>query len=132
MMKSICVVDTSSYPGYLDDYRDCLADQISSTATPWAFTMTHAVAILVPVLVLIGVWITVHQRQRADRNDQLWKRMEWAFGEIWSGDDDRKMTALLALESLISDNGKAGDFRLNEFDRKLLNDVSDSALPPRP
>ncbi len=54
------------------------------------------------VLVLIAATVTLRQRAAADRKDQWWKRTQWAFDLLLSGDED---SVVLGLDVLVQQVG---------------------------
>jgi hypothetical protein len=60
---------------------------------------------LVPVvaatLVLLGVLLTIRQKNRTDRKEQWWKRVQWAADAVASSDDRRRCLGMSMLIALI-------------------------------
>jgi hypothetical protein len=57
---------------------------------------------LAAVLVLAGVFLTIRQKDRADRKEQWWKRVQWSADAVASVDEARRCIGLSALTALIS------------------------------
>lgn len=97
---------------------------------PWQPTLSTAITALVALLALAGVGVTVRQRFVADRNDQLWKRMEWAMSLLLSESNDARMIGFLAIATLLSDHdrGRRSQFRIGPVDLEFLRTTSDTVI----
>ncbi len=61
------------------------------------FWLQPAVTGAAAILVVLGAGLTIRQRYRADRKDQWWKRTQWAFDLLLTGDEDRQVLGLQVL-----------------------------------
>ena len=61
------------------------------------FWLQPAVTGAAAIFVLLGAGLTIRQRYRADRKDQWWKRTQWAFELLLTGEEDREVLGLLVL-----------------------------------
>ena len=73
---------------------------MSATAA-WIDWVTRLIPLAAALLVLIGVLLTVRQRDRADRKDQWWKRVEWAAEAVASADERRRCMGMSMLTALV-------------------------------
>ena len=73
------------------------------SADPWAFGSKQLIAVGVAGLAFIGVTLTATLRWRADRRDELWRRMKWAFDQCWHERASARSVGRFALQSGGSD-----------------------------
>ncbi len=81
------------------------------------FWLQPAVTGAAAILVLLGAGLTIRQRYRADRKDQWWKRTQWAFDLLLTGEEDREVLGLLVLAQQAA--AKAADTRTVRSSPKL-------------
>jgi hypothetical protein len=112
----------------------------------WDVNIGTFTPFLAALLALFGVGITLWQRHRTDRSDELWKRMSWAIDHAASSDPGRQEAGLNALnlflranEVLVAPDGKrtprttlwgaqGSSFTLSPSDIELCELVATAAL----
>lgn len=70
-------------------------------ADPWVFGTTQLITVGVAGLAFVGVALTATLRWRADRRDELWRRMKWAFDQCWHERASARSVGRFALQSFI-------------------------------
>jgi hypothetical protein len=127
--------------------RDCVVRVVDTSSAPgfWDVNFGTFTPFLAAVVALVGVWLTLRQRGRMDRSDELWKRMSWALDHASSSEQARQLTGLRGLNQFVRssrspsgaperkpDNtlwGSQGSrFTLSPADIELLEGVARSAL----
>jgi hypothetical protein len=89
------------------------------SAATWMDTLTRTVPpFLAALLVLIGVLLTIRQKDRNDHKEQWWKRVQWAADAVASADERRQFVGMSALTALI---GAA--HRIDDGDESLLQAI---------
>lgn len=88
----------------------------SPTPGPWHFTLAMLITLIAAVLAAAGVGVAVWQRFWADRQTQLWNRMEWALGLVTAPsdadadeEDKRRAIGLLVLARIQTEAKTAED-----------------------
>ena len=81
-------------------------------ADPWAFGVNHVVWLSVALLALIGVFITVRQKQRTDKRSELWGWISWALDRVTYGDELAREAGLNALQELVAAGATAEETSL--------------------
>ncbi len=56
----------------------------------WVSAAGFAVPIVAAAIVLTGVLLTLRQKERTDRKDQWWKRVQWSADLVVGADDQRR------------------------------------------
>lgn len=74
---------------------------MSGVDDPWSFGTTQLITLVVAGLAFTGVLTSAVLRWRADRRDELWKRIEWAVNLSWHEQDHARAAGSLALELLL-------------------------------
>lgn len=65
------------------------------------------------LLVLVGAVVTVRQKNRTDRRNLWWSRVQWAADKTFGGTDAEQAAGQAALDSLAKDGAPdVGDLRL--------------------
>jgi len=95
------------------------------TMAPY-FWLQPAVTGAAAILVLLGAGLTIRQRYRADRKDQWWKRTQWAFDLLLTGDEDREVIGLLVLAQQAA--AKAADTEDGAFIAEVVQPVVDAYM----
>ncbi|MGG7509367.1 hypothetical protein [Plantibacter sp. YIM 135249] len=131
MLLDRCVLDGPTVDAQLQQLATCV--ESSDSADPWQFNLGMLMTIGVAVLALIGVGVTVHQRRRADGNDHLWHRMQWALEQAETGNENARTAGFLVMAKLLDPSeAKAAGYKLSGVDKDLLRVVSQQGLPARP
>ena len=60
------------------------------------------VPVIAATLVLWGVLLTIRQKNRTDRKEQWWKRVQWAADAVASTDDRKRCMGMSMLTALIA------------------------------
>jgi hypothetical protein len=82
--------------------------------------ITRFVPILAAAVVLAGVLLTIRQKERTDRKEQWWRRIQWAADAVASSDERRRCIGMSALTALIF----SADF-IESADADLLQAIVD-------
>ncbi len=90
------------------------------------FWLQPAVTGAAAILVLLGAGLTIRQRYRADRKDQWWKRTQWAFELLLTGEEDREVLGLLVLAQQAA--AKAADTEDGAFIAEVVQPVVDAYM----
>lgn len=126
--STACRSGDSSLREAVDQLATCV-EQLQQASDPWAWSLPILVTILVAGIAFAGAVVGVMVQQRISRADQLWKRLEWAYGAALSEDENRKMLGLLALERLSDPElAKHDGYVVAESDVRLMNEISDLVL----
>ena len=94
--------------------------------------VTRLIPLAAAILVLVGVLFTIRQRDRADRKEQWWKRVEWAAAAVASDEERRRCMGMSMLTALV-----AASVAVDPDDARLLQaiidqvDLSAFAVPGR-
>lgn len=72
------------------------------SAGQWSFGSTQLIALVAAGVALTGVLVSAMLRWRADRRDELWKRIEWAVNLTWHEKSHARAAGSRALELLLS------------------------------
>ncbi|MDR5700963.1 hypothetical protein [Agromyces aerolatus] len=127
-LSAACRSDDSSLRDAVDQLGTCL-EQLQQESDPWAWSLPILVTILVAGIAFAGAVVGVMVQRRISRADQLWKRLELAYGAALSEDENRKMLGLLALERLSDPRlAKRDGYVVAESDVRLMNEISDLVL----
>lgn len=82
-------------------------------AAQWAWVGIAGVVapVVAATVVLTGVLATIRQKERTDRKDQWWKRVQWSADLVLKPDDRHKALGMAALTALIehADDIQDGD-----------------------
>jgi len=84
----------------------------------WAGVVGVAAPIIAATIVLTGVLATMRQKERTDRKDQWWKRVQWSAELVLGPDEQRRTLGLAALTALIE-----GIDEINASDADLLTAI---------
>ncbi len=124
-----CPVSSAVPGGQLQLAQDCILQVVGPSASPgfWDVNVGTFAPLVAALLALGGVAVTVWQRHRAERSDELWKRMSWAIDHASSDEDSRRVTGLRALNQFVKRSGTS-QFRLTAADLELCEGVARSAL----
>ena len=68
----------------------------------WLDVISRFAPVFAAVLVLIGVYFTIRQKDRTDRKEQWWKRVQWAADAVMTTDTRHRCIGMSALTALIS------------------------------
>jgi len=90
------------------------------------FWLQPAVTGAAAILVLLGAGLTIRQRYRADRKDQWWKRTQWAFDLLLTGEEEREVLGLLVLAQQAA--AKAADTEDGAFIAEVVHPVVDAYM----
>lgn len=86
----------------------------------WSFGTTQLITLVVAGLAFTGVLTSAVLRWRADRRDELWKRIEWAVNLSWHDQAHARAAGSLALELLLAGSRRTDapqpPSRLTSFD----------------
>jgi hypothetical protein len=78
------------------------------------------VPIAAATVILIGVFFTITQKDRADRRDQWWKRVQWSAELLITTSDHSRAIGMAALLAIISQQA-----RVEDGDAALLQAIID-------
>jgi hypothetical protein len=67
----------------------------------WVDALSRSAPVLAAIVVLVGVLLTIRQKERTDRKEQWWKRVQWAADAVASADELRRCVGMSALTALI-------------------------------
>jgi hypothetical protein len=73
-----------------------------TTQSGWALVIPAFISLGAAALILIGVLLTIRQKDRIDSREQWWKRVQWASDAVASSDDRRRFLGMSALTALIT------------------------------
>jgi hypothetical protein len=101
------------------------------TATSWIDAVARLIPVVAAALILVGVLLTIRQKERTDQKDQWWKRVQWAADAMASDEEKRRLIGISALTALISvaDTIGEGDAGLL---RAIIDQVDLSAFADPP
>jgi hypothetical protein len=90
---------------------------------------TAEVALIVSGVALIGTAATVLQKRLTDHREAWWGRTQWALEHVLAdqGPDDTSRTVGLLMLATLQRSVLA-----NGEERKMLDQVAEALLPPRP
>jgi hypothetical protein len=84
----------------------------------WLDAIFRASPVVAALVAITGVWVTVAQKNRTDRREQWWKRVQWAAEQVVSDDEKKKAIGAGALLTLIAETKQ-----IDLADSKLLDTI---------
>ncbi len=80
----------------------------------WVTVLGSAAPYVAAAAILVVGWISMRQKQRNDRRDQWWKRVQWAADLILSAGEPERIVGMAALVAIIhqADQLDGGDAAL--------------------